>query len=217
MKTHQCISLILSVFLIFACGGGSDTKNKENITVSNEKPETEKAKQNLFPIEKGIIHQKAKAMGIAVNPVIYFDKWGLWQATHTTMDMGIVKVTTIQLTKDRDQWMITLSNDEKKGTHTVLSYSPLNAANVDLNNLTKEIMDRHRVKSLGEEEFLGYPCKKYRMERTDGTLQMEFLAYGNILMKATGGMMDFEVTQIENTTPPADKFEIPEGVTITEQ
>ncbi len=217
MKTLKCIYLLVLISLLCACGGGSGTKNTENTVDSNEKVVTENTQQKLFPIERGIIHQKATAMGIDINPVIYFDKWGLWQASYTTMDMGIVNITTIQLTKDRDQWSITLNKDEKKGTHSQLGYSPANAAGVDLNELTKEIMERHHIESLGEEKFLGYTCKKYRMKRSDGTVRMDLLAYGNILMKVTGGMMDFEVTKIEDTTPPADKFEIPEGVVITEQ
>ncbi|MBP8904917.1 MAG: hypothetical protein KBG43_09930, partial [Paludibacteraceae bacterium] len=97
----------------------------------------------------------------------------------------------------------------------------INQLGVDLENITADIMGKMKLEKVGEENFLGYPCVKYSMKNDEMKMDVEYLTYGNLMMKMSGKMMEIptsiEVAKIEAVTPPADKFEIPAGVTITEQ
>lgn len=213
---------ILSVaFLLASCG-----QKKTDESKTDEKSATEVAanmkKGKKYPIEKGIVYQQSDVMGIVSNPVIYFDKWGEWETTETTTTIEMLGIkessTSLKIVKGDDNWEIDM--DKKTGFH----YSRpavVNQLGVDLENLTTEIMGKMKLEKVGEEKFLGFPCVKYSMKNDEMKMDVEYLTYGNLMMKMSGKVMEIptemEVTKIEAVAPPAEKFEIPAGVTITEQ
>ena len=82
-------------------------------------------------------------------------------------------------------------------------------------------MGKMKLEKVGEEKYLGYPCVKFKMKNDEMKMDVEYLMCGNLMMKTKGKVMEIptelEVTKIEAVTPPAEKFEIPAGVKITEQ
>lgn len=213
---------ILSIVFLFAsCGQKQGDSAK-----TDEKDATEVMAQakkgKKYPIEKGIIYQKSEVMGIESNPVIYFDKWGEWETTETTTTIEMfgqkMSTTNVNIVKGNENWNIDM--DKKTGYHFNRA-AVINQLGVDLETLTEETMGSMKMEKVGQEDFLGYPCLKYRMKNEDMKMDVEFLTYGNLMMKMEGKAMEIptkiEVTKIEAVTPPVEKFEIPAGVTITEQ
>ncbi len=213
---------ILSALFVFAACGQKQTGESKTDKDAAKEVVAQAKKGKKYPIEKGIVYQKSNVMGIESNPVIYFDKWGEWETTETTTTIEMLDIkessTSLKIVKGDDNWEIDM--DKKTGFH----YSRpavVNQLGVDLENLTTEIMGKMKLEKVGEEKFLGFPCVKYSMKNDEMKMDVEYLTYGNLMMKMSGKVMEIptemEVTKIEAVAPPAEKFEIPAGVTITEQ
>lgn len=216
---NKLISLAIVCFTLVtlcACNGKSKSNDGQDAPVSEMKLD---AKAKKYPMEKGVIYQKSETMGIVSEPVIYFDKWGEWEVTETTTTiemMGQKMVDRqIEITKGKDYWKIDL--EKKTGVHfnRPPAISPMG---MDMEKISKEMLGEMDIELIGEETFLGYPCKKYRLKSDKNSLGMEYLLYGNLMMKMKGEAMGMpvatEIIRIESVTPPADKFEIPEDVEI---
>ena len=210
--------LCFAFVVLCACNRKSKSEDGQEAPVTEMKAD---AKAKKYPFEKGIIYQKTSAMGIESNPVVYFDKWGEWEVTETVIEMEMIgqKITDrqIEITKGNDYWKIDL--DEKTGVHfnRPPAISPMG---MDMEKISKEMLGEMDIELLGEETFMGYPCKKYRLKSDKNSLGMEYLLYGNLMMKMKGEAMGMpvttEVTKIETVAPPVDKFEIPEDVEIVD-
>ncbi len=217
----KLIFILSTLFLLAACGQKQTGESKTDENAAKEVAAQAK-KGKKYPIEKGIVYQKSNVMGIESNPVIYFDKWGEWETTETTTTIEMLGMkessTSLKIVKGDDNWEIDM--DKKTGYHYNRP-AVINQLGVDLENITADIMGKMKLEKVGEENFLGYPCVKYRMKNDEMKMDVEYLTYGNLMMKMSGKMMEIptsiEVAKIEAVTPPADKFEIPAGVTITEQ
>ena len=217
----KLIFILSILFVLVSCGQKQAGESKTDENAAKEVASQVK-KGKKYPIEKGIVYQKSNVMGIESNPVIYFDKWGEWETTETTTTIEMLGIkessTSLKIVKGDDNWEIDM--DKKTGFH----YSRpavVNQLGVDLENLTTEIMGKMKLEKVGEEKFLGFPCVKYSMKNDEMKMDVEYLTYGNLMMKMSGKVMEIptemEVTKIEAVAPPAEKFEIPAGVTITEQ
>lgn len=217
---HKSILLITFCFILVAlcaCNGKKRNQDGQDMSVTEMKAD---AKAKKYPFEKGIIYQKTSAMGIESNPVVYFDKWGEWEATETVIEMEMMGQkmldTQLEITKGSDYWKIDLK--EKTGVHfnRPPAISPMG---MDMEKISKEMLGEMNIELLGEETFLGYPCKKYRLQSDKNTLGMEYLLYGNLMMKMKGEAMGMPVTteviKIETVAPPAEKFEVPADIEIT--
>ena len=217
----KLIFILSILFVLVSCGQkqAGESKTDENAT---KEVASQVKKGKKYPIEKGIVYQKSDVMGIVSNPVIYFDKWGEWEATETTTSIEMMGIkessTSLKIVKGEDNWEIDM--DKKTGFHYNRAVM-INQMGVDMENLTTEIMGKMKLEKVGEEKYLGYPCVKYKMKNDEMKMDVEYLMCGNLMMKMKGKAMEIptelEVTKIEAVTPPAEKFEIPAGVKITEQ
>ena len=213
---------ILSILFVLVSSGqkqAGESKTDENAA---KEVASQVKKGKKYPIEKGIVYQKTNVMGIESNPVIYFDKWGEWETTETTTTIEMMGIkessTSLKIVKGEDNWEIDM--DKKTGVHYNRAVV-VNQMGVDMENITTEIMGKMKLEKVGEEKFLGYPCVKYKMKNDEMKMDVEYIMCGNLMMKMTGKAMEIptsiEVTKIEAVTPPAEKFEIPAGIKITEQ
>ena len=217
----KLIFILSILFVLVSCGQkqAGESKTDENAT---KEVASQVKKGKKYPIEKGIVYQKTNVMGIESNPVIYFDKWGEWETTETTTTIEMMGIkessTSLKIVKGEDNWEIDM--DKKTGYHYNRAVT-INQMGVDMENITTEIMGKMKLEKVGEEKFLGYPCVKYKMKNDEMKMDVEYIMCGNLMMKMTGKAMEIptsiEVTKIEAVTPPAEKFEIPAGVKITEQ
>lgn len=94
--------------------------------------------------------------------------------------------------------------------------------NIDFRNLSDEIMAKKKIKHAGKEEFICKTCDKYIMDDTEGGMKGTFLIYEGIALKSdieVGGTTTVSVATKfeENISVPAEKFELPAGITVAEQ
>lgn len=218
---RNIIQLMLIALLLVSCGGKqsqekSDAKSEES---SKSQTLTKQLEKKKYPLEHGIIYQKVNAAGFETKPVIYFDKWGDWQATETSMNMEMMGVKagvhSIDIVKGDEHWDINL--EEKSGKHYKLT-AKISELGVDVNTLTESMKKEMNIKELGEETYLGYKCKKLKVRNDKMKMNMVYLTYGNLMMKMEGEVMGIktkmEVTKLETSAPPAEKFAVPKGITI---
>ncbi len=221
MKTKSLFiaSSLLTAVLIFGCKGAQKNSDQGQNSLSGELKSENTTKR--YPLEKGIVHQTTEVAGIETKTTIDFDKWGDWEAIETIVPMKIMgqdlTSRTIEIIKGDDHWNIDLN--EKKGTHFSRS-RVINTMGVDVNNLTDEVLGKMKMEKLGEEEYLGFKCQKFKVKSDQGTT-MEYMMFGNLMMQMEGEAMGMKtklkVTSIDKVDPPGEKFEIPADVIITEE
>jgi len=221
-RNQLVIILFLIVGIMFSCKGKSNKSLYANKTENKvEKQLTKAAQSHRYPFEYGIIYQKMDVMGIVSSPIIYFDKWGEWETTETTTSMEIMGTkqssTSLKIAKGDDNWEIEM--DKKTGRH-YKQMAMASAVGMDMEKASKEYLGKMHMEELGKETFLGYQCKKYRLNNEKNKISMDYLMYGNLMMKMDGKAMGIptkmEVTKIEKVKPSADKFVVPKGIAISE-
>jgi hypothetical protein len=180
------------------------------------------AKGKRYPFEKGIIYQQTSAMGMEATPVVYFDKFGDWTATETNSEMKILgfstKVHTREIVKGDEHWSI----DFEKETAVHFSQKVvMNQLGVDVDAMTDDVMKSMKIEKIGEEEYLGYHCVKYKMTDTQNGINITALMHGNLTMWAEGEAMGIPtstyITKIDLSTPPQDMFNVPSDIKVTER
>ena len=82
----------------------------------------------------------------------------------------------------------------------------------------KQMAEGVEIKDLGEEEYLGYTCKKASVKYDKMEMEVATLTYGNLTMKMEGNMgkidVSSKVTAIDLSAPPASIFEVPDDIKI---
>ncbi len=221
MKAKSLIiaSSLLAAALIFGCKGAQKNSDEGQNTLKEGLSSESITKR--YPFEKGIINSTTEVAGIETKTTTYFAKWGEWEAIETIVPMKIMgqdlTSRTIEIIKGDEHWSIDLN--EKTGTHFSRSRS-INTMGIDVNNLTNELLGKMNMEKLGEEEYLGFKCQKFRVKSDNGAT-MDYLMLGNLMMQMEGEAMGMKtkmkVISIDKIDPPKEKFEIPEGVTISEE
>src|SRR5690554_8211717 len=105
----KVISILLLALLMGGCSGekrGQDT-GEEKLSVKELQADAGKRR---YPIEQGIIRSTSEAMGMCMEIVTYFDKWGEWEAIESTVPMEVVGEDYVSLTLEiverDDHWHI---------------------------------------------------------------------------------------------------------------
>ena len=219
MNTIQKFStLLLLAVIAISCGGGGNQPNTSGNT--KKAAEETSAMDKKLPFERGSYVEVTNTMGMELKKTIYFDKWGEWTATEekseTTM-MGYTHVThNLEIAKGKQHWKIDMI--EKTGTYYELNFDPKGMASAISAAMGGKMTEGMEMKDLGEEEYLGYTCKKSYMKYTQMDMEVTTLTYGNLTMKMEGkmGQMDVstQIVSIDLSAPPASIFEVPEGIEI---
>ncbi len=146
--------------------------------------------------------------------VLYFDNYGAQEAKETTGDIMGIKMHTLTFSKDGYTYHIDLEN--KTGTRTK---GGVVSADMDYSHLTPKLEAEYNIKKEGTEEVAGKTCDVYSMDSK--MMKGRVSSWQGIPMHmdaAVSGMqMKSTVTSIEeNAAIPADKFEVPAGITVKE-
>ena len=211
----KTVFFMLVALLLGSCSGEKKGKESTGKELSVKELQAEAGKKR-YPLEQGIIRSTSEAMGVEMDVVTYFDKWGEWEAIETTVPMEIMgedySSHTLEIIKGDDHWKIDL--DKKSGEHYQLTRA-INPMGVDVETLSDELLGKMNMVDLGEVELLGYKCRKMRMKSDKGT-HMDYVMWGNIMMSMEGEAMGIKtstrVTSVEEVTPPQEKFVIPQDI-----
>ena len=227
MKTIQKVTfyaLLLVGMIAISCGNKSktnDTTGETTAGVQNEpKSEQQASKEKRLPFERGSYTEESNAMGIEMKKTVYFDKWGDWTATEQKMEITAnytQKIHKMEIVKGSTHWDLDLVKKEGK---TYERYVPIAGMGAVMGAaFDGKMMEGTEIKELGDEDYLGYKCKKVQVKYAKMEMDATILSYGNLTMKMDGkmGKMDVstKITSIDLSAPPASVFEVPEGVTVT--
>lgn len=179
------------------------------------------AQEAKFEIKSAIITKEMVAMGQKVECTWYVDDYGKKEALELTMKTGGVAGVEkhIRTITDGAASVITVDLDMKTAMRMKLPQQPINYL-----KLTPDVIEKYKIKEVGEETIAGKTCKKYTLEITQmgQTLQMSVWVWKGMVLKsetASNGMVVMIETAKEineSTTVPADKFVVPEGIKIAE-
>jgi outer membrane lipoprotein-sorting protein len=155
-------------------------------------------------------------MGMDMKQILTFDDYGKKEVTEMVADMMGVKIHTITLNKDGFVYNYDL--EKKTGTKSV-SYQ--SSSSVDFENLSEQMVKDMNLKKEGTEEFLGKTCEKMSIDYTKMKMKGTFLVYKGVALQSDIDMGTTKMKLIgekftENPEIPAEKFEIPADVKITE-
>ena len=216
MKTNKLITLALlaSVALLFSC----KSKTSETAATTENPAATETATpKGKYAIKSGIVEYKTQMMGMDMKQTLTFDDYGKKETIDLEMDMMGVKIHTVTITKDG--FMYTLDMEKKTGTK-VPSYQGTNQ-NIDFENLSEEMVKDMNLKKEGTEEYLGKTCEKMSIDYTKMKMKGTFLVYKGVALKSDTDMGTMKMKLVgekftENPEIPAEKFEVPADVKITD-
>jgi len=216
MKTNNLLFLAImaSLTLLFSC------KSKTSETASSTEKQSEAATatpKGKYAIKSGIVEYKTQMMGMDMKQVLTFDDYGNKDVTEVMMEMMGTKIHTVTLHKDG----FIYTYDMVKKTGTKSPFYQASSSDIDFENLSEEMVKDMNLKKEGTEEFLGKTCEKMSIDYTKMKLKGTYLVYKGIALKMDADMGTMKMNLVgekfeENPTIPAEKFEVPADVKITE-
>lgn len=215
MKTTGIFSLMIitGIVVLFSC----KSKTSETASATDNKSEAATATpKGKYAIKSGIVEYKTQMMGMDMKQILTFDDYGKKEVTEMVADMMGVKIHTITLNKDGFVYNYDL--EKKTGTKSV-SYQ--SSSSVDFENLSEQMVKDMNLKKEGTEEFLGKTCEKMSIDYTKMKMKGTFLVYKGAALQSDIDMGTTKMKLIgekftENPVIPAEKFEVPADIKITE-
>jgi len=218
MKTNNFIPaiILISALLIASC---QSKPSNQTVTAPDKKTETTKeTSKGKYSIKSGIVEYKAKMMGMDMKQVLTFDEYGQKEVTEVIMEMMGAKTHTVTLNKDGYQYQYDLM--QKTGTKS--RFYGNGSLDLDFENMSKEMIKDMNLKKEGTVDFLGKTCEKMSVDYQKMQMKGNFLVYKGVALKMDVDMGSMKVNLagdkfIENPSIPAEKFEVPADVKITEK
>lgn len=214
---------IASVYLISCSGEGKKTSSADSSKTKDSTKETTTISKGKYKLKSGILTMVSETMGMKQNMTLYFDDYGSRESVETIgeMDMGVagkVKIQNLSITKDGYSYSIDMTN--KAGTKTKIPTTG-NQKDIDFSNLTDDMMKQMKISKLGTEEIMGKTCDKYLMNDPALKMKSTYSVWNGIPLKSEIDMAGIKATVTttkieENCTVPAEKFEIPKDIKLTE-
>ena len=209
---------------------GVEAAEKASATQSNPQPQPDPYTGPMrggavdaakFPFDHGSYVQVAQALGIEVSSTVYFTRSGEWQAVEDKSEIKVLgfstKVDKLQITKGTTRWDMDLT--EKTGTKYEIDLSSDDADTALKAAVGGSSTEGMEITELGQENYLGYPCKKVHIKYPVLDMDVTCLSYGTLIMKNDGRIGPLKtstrIVSIDLNTPPVSKFEVPAGVQIT--
>lgn len=178
------------------------------------------AQETKYELKSAIIKKETVAMGQKFESIWYIDDYGEKESSETLMKVGgVTGIEKHLLTIMDGNFVINVDLDMKTASRMKMPQEAVNYL-----KLSPEIIEKFKVKEIGEEEVAGKPCKKYSLEisQMGQTAQVLTWVWKGLVFKSemgANGMMIMKETVAEikeNPAVPADKFIVPEGITISQ-
>jgi hypothetical protein len=225
MKIFTWAGALAGVLFLASCGqdrapGGAYDESMSGTAAKGSTAEPVK----LYPTKTGIIEWKTDVMG-DMTTVVYFDDYGAKQASYTTTEIKLFNSvhtsTNVEITVDG--W-VTKYDPEKQTGYRERLIVPLGASNFpDIDELRKHAADGYPtpdIEELPSRTILGREAQGYSV--VTGGMKMRGWVWEKIPLRTEIDMglkspMIMEVTRLElGAEVPAEKFEVPADVVITE-
>ena len=211
MQKLFSIAMLASILMLYSC----KSKTSEPAATSENPAATANATtKGKYAIKSGIVEYKTQVMGMDMKQTLTFDDYGQKEATDMEAEMMGVKIHTVTITKDG--FIYTLDLEKKTGTK-ISGKSP----NIDFENLSEEMVKDMNLKKEGTEDFLGKTCEKMSIDYTKMKMKGTYLVYKGVALKVDTDMGAMKMNLVaekfeENPVIPAEKFEVPADIKVTE-
>jgi len=167
-----------------------------------------------YGVKSGIIKLISSTGGVDTPQTQYFDDYGQKESmTYTTEIPGMVKYDSWIVTKGKSLWMYTIVDGKRSKAKE--SQNPM--PDLTFINPSAEVVEKYKIKEIGEEKFLGRTCKKFNYEATQGRNRVTYtvLVYKGIILKSQAQVRKREVSIVatefkENVSVPASAFQTEE-------
>ncbi|MFA4852205.1 MAG: hypothetical protein WC599_06775 [Bacteroidales bacterium] len=222
-KIFFLFTAIAFIALISCSGDSKKTDGATDSTATKDNIEKVAKTNGKYQLKSGIITMSSDAMGIGQTITLYFDDYGNKECAETKgeMDMGIAgKVQMHQLAITKDGYVYNIDMTNKSGTKTKITPNS-KQKDIDFSNLTEDMMKQMKIKKEGTEVLLGKTCDKYSLDAPALKMKSSYSVWNGIPLKSEVNMIGIvakiTTTKIEeNCVIPAEKFEIPKDIKITE-
>lgn len=226
MKKISFLSLFISFFVIYSCNSPekntAETQEQTIIEQNNseeivsDRPADSKGK---FLVKSAVVEFDSEVMGMKQNMVMFIENYGEQNLVEMKGDFMGMKTHNISIINDG--FMYSIDMITKKGIkkpHKIEN----NPEDIDFTSLTAEVMKEFNMKKEGTELYLDKKCDKYSINHPLTKMKGYYLVWKGIPLKTdvtiAGMGMKMLAKKIDlEATIPADKFNIPEGVKITEE
>ena len=229
MKT--AIALLVMCVMISCSGNKNETpesaKDKAAAATngaSNTAGGSTDASHKKYEIKSGIVtFESAMGMGsmiIKSKNVLYFDDYGMKECQEEySVDAAGGKETLTKRDFVKDGIRYVCSVEHKSGTKTkAMGYGVATVFNVDEAASLKDV----QFKKLADETICGKTCNGYSMVTSSGNVKM--YGWSHVALKTTVDNASMKMksetvaTKIEeNVAIPADKFDVPTGVVMSDR
>jgi len=215
MKKFFYLILTLLLFSVYNCGD-SGKESSENEKASGKTDFTKR-----YGVKSAIV-EYAVTGSQSGTKTLYFDNWGMRQAeyTNTVLQIGNFNknINILNVIKEDSNYIVDL--ERNTGTKTK---NPVKKLIAELQNqksfgeFGEQILLKSGAMKIGREEFLDKECDVYEIKNA-GTIIWIWKWIPLKTITKTGGIeINSVAKKIEvDVSIPDDKFNIPEGVRLTE-
>ena len=175
------------------------------------------AQEKLYEVKSGKVTMEMDMMGQTMVQEIYFDDYGVKQAT--VMNMRGQKMRMV--VKDGSTLMI--NDAEKTAMRMPGGMGPMGGGEnrINFSNLDEKTIKKNKIQEAGEETVAGTTCKvyKYKVLMMGQPITTTACVYKGVTLKSTtstdfGDMVQKATKFEENISVDPAMFEVPEGVKI---
>ena len=224
MKKLFVFAIAIVMLALASCSGGG---KKSDSTTDSTKIKDSIAKaataKGMYKLKSGIVTMESETMGMKQTIVMYFDDYGNKKSNETKgeIDMGALGKTEIDnLTFSKDGYSYNIDLVKKTGTKRKKADFG-KKKDIDFSKLSDDMMKQMKITKQGTEEVLGKTCDKYAMDDPAMRMKSTYCVWNGIPLKSVMDMGGIKATVTatkveENVSVPADKFDVPSGITITE-
>jgi len=237
----RVVKSVLLAIMFLLISNGMQAQSGEKLPDTNKR----------MPFEHGTYVQVLNIVGMDGNTkmiqTVYFDRWGEWVAAENQSDTNTdnFKIHKLTIIKGNIRWGIDLITKTGEMIEFPAEYiESLRKTNDFETALTyfKEMFGKEmELKEMGEEEYLGYICKKTyikypttepksrkqkkkQTENAIAAMEITALTYGNgnfpmktdmkLNIEGVSMEMSLKTISINLDAPPASVFEVPDDVEI---
>ena len=170
------------------------------------------AQEARYEIKSAIIKKEISMMGQKFETTNYIDEFGKKESAD--MNVNGQQIRIIQ----EGSSIVNVNLSSKQAARMNLPEKPINYL-----QLTSEVKEKYNVKETGEEEIAGKVCKKYSLDvvQMGQSLEIKTWIWKGITLKSETSGSGMVITEMtievqENAEIPADKFTVPDGISVVE-
>lgn len=208
----------IAIALLVSC---SNKKNNQVDSLVKEAGKIEKAMEDapaattvakkIFNVKSGYVKYKNEAIGMEMTRELWFDDYGTLQYEENYMEMMGQKTGGSAIVRDgyRYDWSFNSTEGSKNKFYT--------AEYVEFEKVSKDDIERYKMKDHGYETVAGKKCRKVSVEKP---VVATTWTWEGLPIKTTtqfsGKDVIMEALEVKEEAVQSSRFEIPSGITFTE-